>query len=158
VGIRREPDPELRLVKLVPLGVYERTSALERALSRVVVTSTNCLEFRGGLDAYGYGRISHEGQHRKLHRAMYEVFVGPIPEGCELDHLCLNRACCNPAHLEVVTVSNHRRKHQPRREFCKHGHRFDANPTVHSNGTQRCKQCAAIRARIYRRLNRTEAL
>ena len=51
----------------------------------------------------GYGRMRVNGVLEQVHRVSYEIFVGPIPEGLELDHTCRNRACINPAHLEPVT-------------------------------------------------------
>jgi hypothetical protein len=77
-----------------------------RLWARVVATPNGCWIFTGALNA-GYGRIhaGHPGSQRLLyvHRVAYEQLVGPIPEGLDLDHLCRNRACCNPAHLEPVT-------------------------------------------------------
>src|SRR5690242_20830629 len=52
----------------------------------------------------GYGRLRMPGfKTRKAHRIIYEIFNGPIAEGLETDHLCLNPSCVNPAHLEIVT-------------------------------------------------------
>lgn len=70
---------------------------LERALSGL--PSQECVEWPGVIDRYGYGRVQAGGAHRLV----YELIVGVIPDGLELDHLCRNRACVNPAHLEPVT-------------------------------------------------------
>jgi hypothetical protein len=54
----------------------------------------------------GYGQISigtRPQQMRSSHVVLYEITVGEVPAGCELDHLCRNRACCNPDHLDPVT-------------------------------------------------------
>jgi len=51
----------------------------------------------------GYGEVKIGGTQVRAHRAYYERFVGPIPDGLQLDHLCRNRACVRPSHLEVVT-------------------------------------------------------
>lgn len=67
--------------------------------------NTGCWLYMGSWDsANGYGKISWGGRHSMLHRVVYELTVGPIPEGLILDHQCRVRACCNPAHLEPVTV------------------------------------------------------
>lgn len=75
--------------------------------------TTNCWE-HPSLDADGYARISTSIDSARLstswHRYFYETFVGPVPDGLELDHVCRNRSCCNPDHLEPVTSGrNHRR-------------------------------------------------
>lgn len=64
-----------------------------------------CWEWLGRLDGDGYGRFRPDPKHRSLavHRASYEMFVGPIPDGLEIDHLCRNRRCVNPDHLRAVT-------------------------------------------------------
>lgn len=71
---------------------------------------TNCWEWTGYIMPSGYGLTSRDGQKTSAHRANYEDFVGPIPEGYEIDHLCRNRACCNPGHLEAVTRSENQRR------------------------------------------------
>lgn len=52
---------------------------------------------------HGYGQINRDGRPRMAHRVAYELLVGPIPEGLDLDHLCRTHCCVNPAHLEPVT-------------------------------------------------------
>lgn len=58
----------------------------------------------------GYGRLRRNGRSIPAHRYSYEVRVGPIPEGLELDHLCRNTQCVNPDHLEPVTGAENRRR------------------------------------------------
>lgn len=73
----------------------------------------------------GYGVISDTGRRgRQLlaHRVVYELLVGPIAEGLVIDHLCENRACVNPAHLEPVQHSAHMERHAAKRTHCKRGH------------------------------------
>lgn len=87
------------------------------------------------------------------HRFSYEWFVGPIPEGTELDHLCRNRPCVNFAHLEPVThVVNVQRGElgKAKREMtaCKYGHEFtEANTWRRANGQRQCRACNARRQR-----------
>jgi len=129
-----------------------------RLLARAVRAETGCVLFTGHLDKQGYGRIFHDGEKRLVHRVAYEIFVGPIPEGYEVDHLCFVRNCINTEHLEAVTpLENTRRaeRGQARKTHCIHGHRFDeANTRRHrrADGTvQRiCRRCDADRAAAHR--------
>lgn len=79
---------------------------------------TDCWTWLGKKGSKGYG-LAHvaDGRQRQAHRVAYELVVGPIPEGLELDHLCNVRRCVNPAHLEAVTHSeNQTRRYQRARK------------------------------------------
>jgi hypothetical protein len=93
-----------------------RPGPLDRFLAKVELTLL-CWEWRGAVGSSGYG-VFHAGPGLELaHRFAYEALVGPIPEGCDLDHLCGNTRCVNPAHLEPVThAENVRRAAERRRE------------------------------------------
>lgn len=67
-------------------------------------TSGDCWEWLGARNNDGYGYFAHKGYSVRAHRYSYEIVHGPIPRGLVIDHLCRNRACVNPDHLEVVTV------------------------------------------------------
>lgn len=86
---------------------------------------------------------------------MYEAFVGPIPDGLQLDHLCRNRGCINPGHLEPVTNRENARRglHGILLERCPHGHPYDdENTVVNSAGGRECRACIRERsAESYRR-------
>lgn len=72
-----------------------------------------CWIWRGVREAKGYARVTHCGRRQFVHRLFYEHFVGQIPEGMAIDHLCKTRCCCNPKHLEAVTHSeNSKRVHR----------------------------------------------
>ena len=96
----------------------------------------------------GYGQASYQGRRWQVHRLAWTLANGPIPEGKVLDHLCRNRACCNPAHLEPVTDREniHRSPiHNANKLRCKQGHPFtDENTGINRHkGRERryCRTC-----------------
>lgn len=82
-------------------GKRNRTD--EQRFFDFVERTETCWLWRGYLNAPGYGQMKVGDRAMYAHRWAYEHFVGPIPEGLEIDHLCRVPACCNPAHLEAVT-------------------------------------------------------
>jgi hypothetical protein len=75
----------------------------ERFWEKVSKTST-CWYWTGSLDSTGYGRIQLTSRRRVMvHRLAYELLVGPVPSDLTIDHLCMERSCVNPAHMEIVT-------------------------------------------------------
>lgn len=75
-----------------------------RFLTKIERADNGCWIWRASIRPNGYGQFN-AGNKRivKAHRFSYEMFRGPAPEGLDLDHLCRNRACVNPDHLEPVT-------------------------------------------------------
>lgn len=88
-------------------------------------------------------------RHVYAHRAAYELTVGPIPEGLEIDHLCRLPLCVRPSHLEAVThAENIRRGLSATATHCQRGHAFDdENTYVTPEGRRRCKTCVRERDR-----------
>lgn len=75
-----------------------------RLLSQVVEVDSGCLEWQGGRDKDGYGKLKWDGKHYRTHRVSWEVHFGSIPEEMWVLHSCDNPSCCNPAHLFLGTA------------------------------------------------------
>lgn len=70
-----------------------------------------CWEWTGCLNSKGYGCVQIDKKRHLTHRASYQLHIGDIPDGLTLDHLCRNKKCCNPHHLEPVSVGENVRRH-----------------------------------------------
>lgn len=82
----------------------------ERRLASRARREGDCLRWTGSRTPAGYGQMSVAGRLVGVHRVAYELAVGPVPEGLEIDHLCRVRDCINPDHLEVVTHAENVRR------------------------------------------------
>ena len=121
--------------------------AAKRIGERAVVQADGCWVWSGNRDRQGYGRIGFLGRRSMLaHRASYQARVGFIPDGITLDHLCRNRACVNPDHLEPVSLSENCKRQAARCSkvsHCPQGHPYSGdNLVIHANGFRRCRACA----------------
>jgi hypothetical protein len=104
--VRRHGSPDVRL----KIG---NGPALERFLEQTVLDPEHGLVWIGSKTNTGYGRLKVDGRLVYAHRYSYATFVGWIPEGYEIDHLCGRTDCVDPDHLQVVTgYENLRRRHE----------------------------------------------
>src|SRR5690348_14749328 len=124
-----------------------------RFWNRIQVTESDCWVWMGAKSKAGYGQLWSDGKVAYLHRLTFEFYVGPIPEGLTIDHLCRNRACCNPAHLEAVPLRENIRRsdsataNNARKTHCVNGHLFDEVNTQFTSKGRRCRACHRERQR-----------
>lgn len=124
-----------------------------------------CWIWTGSYDGTGYGKIWNQQIKRLVpaHRASYEVHVGPIPDGYEIDHLCRIKGCIRPDHLEAVTPEENKRRAVPflapwnaLKTHCRKGHPYDAeNTRVYlapgaTSAGRHCRACDRERCRVRR--------
>lgn len=139
-----------------------RIPLIERLFSRVLVQPNDCWLWTGALTRKGYGAIGEGGKRGRtlqVHVVAYQLLVGPVPKGLELDHLCRVRNCVKPSHLEPVThAENLRRRHHSTRKSlneCPRGHPFTMDNTyVRPDGTRRCRACKRAAQAAWKQANK----
>ena len=128
---------------------------IQNFIAKVSVSPSGCWDWNGARIASGYGKFSirrrtSTGKRTPsfAHRVSHMIFVGPIPEGLTIDHLCKNKGCVNPAHLEAVTHlvnltrSSNRVGQWSYTTHCNHGHeRTPENTYTSPAGHKNCREC-----------------
>lgn len=133
-----------------------RVSEITRFFAKVDVQPNGCWHWLGCHDTNGYAQFRGGGRDRTAHSWIMEVVHGPRPPDLVHDHLCCNKGCVNPAHLERVTPRENlmRAPHSPAarnaaKTHCAQGHPFDEQNTCYSKGRRSCRAC--VRAYYHRK-------
>ena len=147
-NIRRNP----------PHPVVPLASSIETMLGNAMpIPESGCWAWLGGMLSCGYGYLKIDGKNRLAHRIAYELAIGPIPDGLQIDHLCRVRSCINPNHLEPVTQQVNIRRgdagkatgaRNRAKTHCLNGHPFSgANLYIKKSGARGCRACHRDRMR-----------
>lgn len=129
---------------------------ISQLLSKIVVTKNGCWESHLAHRKDGYKQVKIDGKKLYLHRFIKEYYDGSPPPGAVCDHLCRNRGCCNPKHLEYVTPSENSlrspihpylTKPQEDKTHCPYGHLLSgSNVYIRKDRPGReCRQCRTKR-------------
>ena len=117
---------------------------------------SNCIIPRQKPRPDGYVQVSVQGQLQYAHRLAYQSFYGPIPDGLVIDHLCRNRTCCNPAHLEAVTNRENTLRGvgfpalNDAKTHCPQGHEYAGEKLYVWKGKRFCRACRRAADRRWR--------
>lgn len=139
--------------------MLQQRTALERFWDRTIKPAIGephigCWRWTGARNPDGYGTFYVDRARRSVpaHRFAYEQFVGPIPEGRHIDHLCRHRWCVNPYHMEPVTPAENTLRGESfsalnaQKTHCPQGHPYDeANTYVGASGARYCRTCIHAR-------------
>ena len=121
------------------------TLFIARIRKKATINERGCWLINTSLDYDGYYIGSYRGKAVRAHKKIYIITHGEIPKGLVTDHLCKNRNCCNPDHLEIVTnLENIRRgkSFNGSKTHCKNGHKYTPDNTyLDSKGHRHCNTC-----------------
>ena len=138
-----------------PASLRKGKTLAERFATRIKIIESGCWEWQGGINRNGYGIFDGNVGFNNPHRFACVVVNGAIPDNLVCDHLCRNRKCANPNHLEIVTRSENtkrglipimNREAARAQTHCKRGHALSEDNLYRYNGSRHCRACALMRA------------
>lgn len=142
-----------------------RSDPVARFVAKAQQVPSGCIEWTGSRSPAGYGWFSWNSGNVLAHRWVFEALYGAIPNEGVIDHLCRNRCCVNPLHLECVSMGENTRRgvlhdtqraKAKRQTLCKRGHPlFGENVLVNAKGNRSCKICQRAAAEAWRIQNRS---
>lgn len=172
---RRNGDPEGGLPTYASLAERLRGTVEMGGVPPARPDLGPCWLWTSTLDSDGYGKTKRNGIVGMAHRISYEEFVGPIPDGLQIDHLCHDpahcalgvscphRRCINPAHLEPTTAAVNiargggRAAKNAVKTHCPYGHEYTPENTYRCYGQRHCIECGRRRSREHQRRKRANA-
>jgi hypothetical protein len=149
------------------LTEYRKKPIAEKFLDKVIKTN-DCWGWKNKPNGRGYSTLSYNYRNVLAHRFSYEQKYGKLEKGMVLDHLCRNRWCVNPDHLQVVSNKENILRgespsaHNARKTHCPSGHEYNDENTLkyelklYKGHSRVCRECARLRAKSYRERKKHE--
>lgn len=122
-------------------------ATLDRVMDRISFCDGGCWEWTGEVSPKGYGKLKFKGGTFYAHRFIYALVCEPIPDGMQIDHLCRNRCCVNPDHLDVVTNQVNATRgtgwagQNARKTHCPQGHPYEGDNLRLTSKGRECWIC-----------------